>query len=243
MHPVRGPIRDAEELAKTIDHTLLRPDASLRDVERLCRDACQYHLRRRLRVPALGASTPRTCSPGATSRSCAVVSFPYGSDGLRAKIAAAEDAVERGAGEIDVVVNLPALLSGDYVWVRDELARWCAPCASRRVNSGTGMVIVKAIIETCYLTPNSRSLPARSSRPPASTSSRPRPGAGPQGATVADVELLRDTLSERVGVKASGGIRSLRPRCSVFINAGAARIGTSAGADIMREFLAHRAVS
>jgi len=242
MHPFRrASFLYADELAKTIDHTLLRPDASLRDVEKLCKDACEYHFAAVCVFPHWVKYAKEQVA-GCDVKVCAVVSFPYGSDGLRAKIAAAEDAVERGAGEIDVVVNLPALLSGDYVWVRDELATVVRAVRVTAVNSGTGMVIVKAIIETCYLSTKLKKLACKIVETAGVDFVKTSTGCGPQGATVHDVELLRETLSERVAVKASGGIRTY-DEVQRFINAGAARIGTSAGADIMRGFLAHRAVS
>jgi deoxyribose-phosphate aldolase len=231
----------AEELAKTIDHTLLRPDALLRDVERLCRDAAKYRFAAVCVFPHWVPHC-RDLLQGSTVKVASAVAFPYGSDGLRAKIAAAEDAVDRGADEIDVVVNLPAMLSGDYVWVRDELAAVVRAVRVKGVNSGTGHVIVKAIVESCYLSTKLKKLACKIVETAGADFVKTSTGCGPHGATVADVELLRDALSERVGVKASGGIRSLA-EVERFINAGAGRIGTSAGAEIMREFLAHREVS
>ena len=231
----------AEELAKTIDHTLLRPDASLRDVERLCKDAAQY----RFAAVCVFPHWVPHCKDllhGSTVKVAAAVAFPYGSDGLRAKIAAAEDAVDRGADEIDIVVNLPAMLSGDYVWVRDELAAVVRAVRVKGVNMGAGHVIVKAIVESCYLTTKLKKLACKIVETAGADFVKTSTGCGPHGATVADVELMRDVLSERVGIKASGGIRSLA-EVERFINAGAGRIGTSAGADIMREFVAHREVS
>jgi deoxyribose-phosphate aldolase len=231
----------AEELAKTIDHTLLRPDASLRDVERLCKDAAKYRFAAVCVFPHWVRHSKDILS-GSTVKVAAAVAFPYGADGLRAKIAAAEDAVDRGADEIDIVVNLPAMLSGDYVWVRDELASVIRAVRVTAVNSGTGHVIVKAIIETCYLTPKLKKLACKIVETAGADFVKTSTGCGPRGATIADVELLRDVLSEKVGVKASGGIRSYA-EVERFINAGAGRIGTSSGPDIMREFLALREVS
>jgi deoxyribose-phosphate aldolase len=231
----------AEELAKTIDHTLLRPDASLRDIERLCNDAARYRFAAVCVFPHWVAHC-KDVLDGSTVKVASAVAFPYGSDGLRAKIAAVEDVIDRGADEIDIVVNLPAMLSGDYVWVRDELASVIRAVRVRSVNTGIGHVVVKAIVETCYLTPKLKKLACKIVETAGADFVKTSTGCGPRGATVADVELLRDTLSERVGVKASGGIRSLA-EVERLINAGAGRIGTSAGADVMREFLARREVS
>ena len=168
---------------------------------------------------------------------CTVVSFPYGADGRRAKVVAAEEAVAQGAEEIDVVINLQGLLSGDFGAVRAELASVVRAVRMKSVNSGRGQGIVKAIIETCYLSNKMKQLACKICEQAGVDFVKTSTGTGPRGATVQDVELLRDTLDEHVGVKASGGIRTYHD-VELMINAGAGRIGTSAGVEIMREFLA-----
>jgi deoxyribose-phosphate aldolase len=231
----------AEELAKTIDHTLLRADATARDVERLCREARRHHFAAVCLFPFWIAHA-RGLLAGCDVKVCTVVSFPYGAEGLRAKVVAAEEAVAAGADEIDVTVCLPAMMSGDYTYVRDELAAVVRAVRMASVNSGTGLVIVKAIIETCYLSKKLKKLACAIVETAGADFVKTSTGVGPEGATVADVELLRDCLSERVAVKAAGGIRSIA-QVTALINAGAARIGTSAGGEIMREFLAQREVA
>ena len=225
----------AEELAKTIDHTLLRADTTRSDVERLCREAARYHFAAVCVFPhfvPLADGLLRT----ADVKVCTVVSFPYGADGRRAKVVAAEEAVAQGADEIDVVINVQGLLSGDFGAVRDELASVVRAVRMKSVNSGRGQGIVKAIIETCYLTNKMKKLACKICEQAGVDFVKTSTGTGPRGATVQDVELLRDTLDEHVGVKASGGIRTFHD-VEVMINAGAGRIGTSAGVEIMREFL------
>ena len=224
----------AEELAKTIDHTLLRADTTRQDVERLCREA------------ATTTSPPCACSRNhvpladqllrsADVKVCSVVSFPFGADGRRAKVVAAEEAVSQGADEIDVVIDLQNLLSGEFVAVRMELASVVRAVRMKAVNTGRGQGIVKAIIETCYLTNKMKRLACKICEQAGVDFVKTSTGTGPRGATVHDVELLRDALGEQVGVKASGGIRTLRD-AELMINAGAGRIGTSAGVQIMKEF-------
>ena len=239
--PEGGKSVHAEELAKTIDHTLLRSDASARDLERLCKDARRYHFAAVCVFPYWVPFAKEQLAD-CDVKICAVVSFPFGADGLKAKVCAAEAAVEQGADEIDVTVCLPAMLSGDYVYVRDELAGLVRAVRVTAVNSGHGPVIVKAIIETGCLTNKLKKLACTIVESAGADFVKTSTGCGPQGATIHDVELLRDALSERVAVKASGGIRTFA-EVERFINAGAARIGTSAGAEIMREFIAHRQVS
>lgn len=223
----------AEELAKTIDHTLLRPDGTARDVERLCLEAARYHFAAVCVFPyfvPLAHELLKTTDV----KVCAVVAFPYGAEAARTKVVAAQEAVRHGAGELDVVVNLPAMLSGDFGRVRDELASVVRAVRLGAVNSGQGHVIVKAIIETCYLSAKTKRLACRIVEQAGCDFVKTSTGVGPRGATVQDVELLRDNVGPHVGVKASGGIRTFRD-AALMINAGAARLGTSAGVAIVKE--------
>ncbi len=228
MHP--------EELAKTIDHTLLRADATSADVERLCGEAAEYHFAAVCVfphfVPLADALLRR-----ADVKVCSVISFPFGADLPRVKAFAATEAVACGADEIDVVINVPAFLSGEFGLVRDELAGVVHAVRVRSVNSGRGQVIVKAIIETCYLDDKMKRLACHICERAGVDFVKTSTGCGPHGATVKDVELLRDCLGEHTAVKASGGIRTLQD-IELMVNAGAVRVGTSAGATIMRESLA-----
>jgi len=229
----------AEELAKTIDHTLLRPDATVVDFERLCAEAAEYHFAAVCVLP----HWVRFCSSALADsdvKVCTVVGFPFGADGMRSKIAAAKDAVAGGADEIDVVLCLPAMLSGDFTYVRNELTGVVRAVRMGGVNNGRGHVIVKVIVETCYLSNKLKKMACRIVEDTGADFVKTSTGLGPGGATVHDVELLRDALSERVAVKAAGGVRTYDDVLRL-INAGAARIGTSAGEQIMREFFAGEA--
>jgi deoxyribose-phosphate aldolase len=228
----------AEELAKTIDHTLLRPDGTARDVQRLCRDAVRHHFAAVCVFPYF-VPLAHELLKGTDVKVCAAVAFPFGAEALRAKVVAAEEAVMAGAEEVDVVMNLPAMLSGDFGRVRDELTSVVSAARLRAVNGGAGSVIVKAIIETCYLSTKMKKLACRIVEQSGCDFVKTSTGVGPRGATVRDVELLRECVGARVGVKASGGIRTLRD-AELMINAGAARIGTSAGVAILEEYRASR---
>jgi deoxyribose-phosphate aldolase len=229
-----------EELAKTIDHTLLRPDATAKDVTRLCREARKYHFATVCVFPyfvPMAADLLRDCDV----KVCAVIGFPYGAESRRGKVIAAETAVTQGADELDVVMNMPAMLSGEFVYVRDELTSVVRAVRMKSVNSGRGLTIVKIIIEACYLSNKMKKLACKIVEDSGADFAKTSTGVGPGGATIADVELLRDCLSERVAVKASGGIRTF-DEVERMINAGAARIGTSAGVEIMHQFLGHAEV-
>lgn len=225
-----------EELAKTIDHTLLRPDGTARDVERLCREAADYHFATVCVLPYY-VPLAHDLLKSADVKVCAVIAFPYGAEGARTKVVAAEEAVRRGADELDVVMNIPAMLSGDFGRVRDELAGVVRAANLCAVNSGTGPVIVKGIIETCYLTRKMKKLACAIVENAGCDFVKTSTGTGPRGATVQDVQLLRDCVGAHVGVKASGGIRTYRDAARM-INAGAARLGTSAGVAIVEDYLA-----
>ena len=165
-----------------------------------------------------------------------MIAFPFGAEAARTKVVAAEDAVGHGADELDVVINVPAMLSGDFGRVRDELANVVHAVRLRAVNSGRGPVIVKAIIETCYLSRKMKKLACIIVEQAGCDFVKTSTGFGPHGATVQDVQLLRDSIGAHVGVKASGGIRTYGDAARM-INAGAGRLGTSAGVTIVEEFL------
>ncbi len=225
-----------EELAKTIDHTLLRADSTSADVEALCAEAAGHHFAAVCVFPhfvPLASGMLR----GTDVKTCTVISFPFGADTPRIKALAADEAVARGADEVDVVINVPAFLSGEFGLVRDELTGIVRAARVRGVNTGRGQVIVKAIIETCYLDEKFKRLACHICEQAGVDFVKTSTGIGPKGATVDDVELLRDCLDARIGIKASGGIRTAEDLESM-VSAGAVRIGTSAGVAIMRERLA-----
>jgi deoxyribose-phosphate aldolase len=225
-----------EEIAKTIDHTLLRPEATAADVEKLCREAAAFHF---AAVCIFPHYVPMAAAllKGTDVKTCTVISFPYGADTQRIKALAADDAVHRGAEEVDVVINISAFLSGEFGLVRDELTAVARAARVRGVNMARGQVIVKAIIETCYLDEKLKRLACKICEQAGVDFVKTSTGVGPHGATVKDVELLRDCLDAHIGVKASGGIRTADD-LERMVSAGAVRVGTSAGASIMKESLA-----
>ncbi|GAB4254959.1 MAG: deoxyribose-phosphate aldolase [Thermoleophilia bacterium] len=227
-----------EELAKTIDSTMLDPTSTMADLERLARDAVEYHFASVCVFPYFVPAAKKLLR-GHDVKVGTVVSFPYGADGQRAKILAAENAVASGADELDVVMNIPAMLSGDFRYVRDELSSLVRAVRMKSVNTGRGLVLVKVIVEACYLDDKLKRLVAKIVEDSGADFLKTSTGKGPGGATARDVELFRDLLSENVGVKAAGGIRTADD-AELMINAGAARIGTSHAVEIMRTYTADR---
>ncbi len=227
-----------EELAKTIDHTLLKADATRNDIERLCEQARKFHFAAVVVFPCY-VPLAATLLKSHDVKVCTVVSFPFGGDTTITKVRAAENAVGSGADEVEFVINIGAMLSGNFRLVRDEITSVVRAVRMKSVNVGKGLVLVKVIMETAYLDKKLKKLACRMIEEGGADFVKTSTGYGPQGATVADVELLRDELSENLGVKASGGILTSED-AETMINAGAARLGTSHAVDIMNEFSEHK---
>jgi deoxyribose-phosphate aldolase len=220
-----------EELAKTIDQTLLGADAASGEIEVLCRQALDLHL---ASVCVLPRDVPVAAEElrGGDVKVCAVLGFPAGAASVQAKIAEAERALAEGAGELEFVMNVRALRGGDIRLVRDELVTFVRTMRMRSANGGRGVVVLKAIIGTADLEDKLKQLACKIIERAEVDFAQTAAGHGPAVATVHDVELLRDCLSESVGVKASGGIETLED-VYAMANAGAGRIGSALATEIL----------
>lgn len=227
-----------EELAKTIDSTLIEATSTVTMVEALCRDAISYHFASICVLPYC-VPVARQLLQGYDVKVGTVISFPYGGDSMKTKITAANEAVSLGADELDFVLNIPAMLSGDFKYVRDELRSVVSSVRMTSVNTGRGLVLVKANVEAYYLDDKLKRLVCKIVEGSGADFIKTSTGKAPGGATAKDVELFRDLLPESVGVDASGGIRTAED-AEIMINAGAARIGTSHAVDIIKEFSADK---
>lgn len=217
---------DALAVASLIDHTLLKPDAAERDIVTLCREAREFTFASvclnpywvRFAVDQLSGSAVRVCT---------VIGFPLGANETRTKRAEAELALSRGAMELDMVQNIGALRSGALPVVLEEITALANLAHARGA-------LLKVILETGLLTEdekvNSCVLAAEARADFVKTST----GFSSSGATVADVQLMRRTVGPALGVKASGGVRTL-DALRQMVAAGATRIGTSSGVSILRE--------
>jgi deoxyribose-phosphate aldolase len=230
-----------EELAKTIDHSLLDPVATLQDVERLCEEARKHHF---ASVCVLPFCVPRAAEAlrGCDVKVCTVVSYPFGADATKAKVAAAEHCVAAGADELDVVLNVPALLSGEARYVRDELAALVRAVRVKSVNMGKGIVLLKVIVECGHLEDKLKKLACKIVEDAGADFVETSTGWTDASATLYDVELLRDMLPESIGVKASGGIDTSE-EAEAMIAAGAGRIGTANAVAILADFAKLRRAS
>lgn len=213
-----------EQLAHTIDHTLLKPDATAGQIQQLCSEAVQYHFAGVCILPwHVARAAAETKGTGVVV--CTVVGFPLGATFTDVKVAEAIHAIGHGATEIDMVANITALKSGETDAVYHDIRS-----VVHAVHERQGLV--KIIIETCLLTDDEKrtmcSLVTQAGADFIKTST----GFSTGGATVADVLLMRDHVGPGVSVKASGGIRELSTALSMLA-AGATRLGTSSGVAIV----------
>ena len=214
------------ELARLIDHTLLKPTATSTDIDALCDEATKYGFWSVCVNPSRVRQAARRLA-GSRTVVCSVVSFPLGSGTSEVKLMEARSAIADGAREIDMVSNFGALKSGDSRTFFADISEVAAYCS----RSG---VLLKVILECCYLTDEEKVKGARLAEQAGANYVKTSTGFGTGGATVADVALLRKVLSNRTGVKASGGIGTLAKALDM-IRAGAGRLGTSSGTKIVEE--------
>lgn len=214
----------AIELAKYIDHTLLKPDASAAQIRKICDEARTYHFasvcvnpsRIRLVAEELKGS-------GVTP--CCVVGFPLGAIPTESKAAETAVAVRNGAGEIDMVIDIGAAKDGDWDAVERDIAGVKAAC---------GPAKLKVIIETCLLTDDEKVRACLAAKRASADFVKTSTGFSKAGATVEDVRLMRETVGPDMGVKAAGGVHN-RAEAEAMIEAGATRIGASSGIAIVTE--------
>jgi len=211
-------------LAKTIDHTLLKPIATEQSVKELCVEARSNGFASVCVNPCWVELCAKELS-GSGVLVCTVIGFPLGANEGETKAAEARLASARGARELDMVINLGAAKSGDWRAVEDDI---------RAVVKVAGEAIVKVIIETCYLSDGEKVKACEAASRAGARSIQTSTGFGTGGASVEDVRLLRKTVGDRMQVKASGGIRSYHDAI-LMLDAGADRIGASSSISIVAE--------
>jgi deoxyribose-phosphate aldolase len=217
------------EIARLIDHTLLKPGATYGQIVKLCAEAREYGFASVCVNPYWVPVAVRELA-GCGVKTCAVVGFPLGANTTSGKVFEAGEAVRAGAQEIDMVMNIGALLSDDSTAVLADIRRVVEE------THGAG-AIVKVILETCLLTDAQKVAACRLSVEAGADFVKTSTGFSTGGATVEDVALMRATVGPSIGVKASGGVRSLAD-LRKMVDAGATRIGTSSGVAIVAGALA-----
>ena len=210
------------KLNKYIDHTLLKPDASQEQIMNLIEEATEHDFASVCVNPTWVAFAAQALK-GTDVKVCTVIGFPLGANTPEVKAFEAEDAIQNGADEIDMVINIGALKSQDYELVEKDI---------RAVVEAAKGTLVKVIIETCLLTDDEKVKACQIAQKAGADFVKTSTGFSTGGATVADVALLRKTVGPNMGVKASGGARSYEDALA-FIKAGATRIGASSSVAIM----------
>jgi deoxyribose-phosphate aldolase len=212
------------DLAATIDHTLLKPDTTDAQVRQLCEEALQYHFAS-VCVHPVWVPVCASILTGTGVEICTVIGFPHGANAPQTKAFEAGLAVEQGATEVDMVINVGALKGRDYGRVFHDIAGV--------VQATGGRACTKVIIETALLTDEEKVAACTLAREACADYVKTSTGFAGGGATVEDVQLMRRTVGPSVGVKASGGVRD-RATAEAMIAAGANRIGASAGVKIVQ---------
>jgi len=215
-----------QDITRFIDHTLLKPEATPAEIEKLCKEAQEYHF------AAVCVNPPyiRQCAQllrGTDVAVCAVIGFPLGAHTTETKVFETRQAIANGASEIDMVMNIGALKGKQDVFVRDDIRAVCD--AAHQANA-----IVKVIIEAALLTDDEKVRACQLAKEVGADFVKTSTGFGPGGATVHDVALMSRVVSGELGVKAAGGIRTYE-QAQAMIQAGATRIGASAGVKIVAE--------
>jgi deoxyribose-phosphate aldolase len=210
------------EMARMIDHTLLKADATCEDVKKLCDEARKFCFAS-VCVNSTNVARARAYLDGSGVMVCAVVGFPLGAMTPTAKAFEAREAVRAGADEIDMVINLGALKSRDYALVEDDI---------RKVVQAARPARVKVILETGALDQEQKIIGITLSKIAGAAFVKTSTGFGPGGATVEDIQLMRRLVGDELGVKASGGVRTHEDAEKMKL-AGASRIGASASVAIV----------
>ena len=210
-------------LNKYIDHTILKATASSSDVQKLCEEAIEHKFYS-VCVNGCYVADAKQLLQGTDVKVAAVVGFPLGAMTTAAKVFEAKEAVENGASEIDMVINVAKLKDGEFEYVENEI---------RQIKEAIGDNVLKVIIETCYLTDEEKvkacelSLVAKADFVKTST------GFGTGGATYEDVKLMKSVVGANAKVKASGGVRD-KETAQKYVDLGAERLGTSSGIEIVK---------
>jgi deoxyribose-phosphate aldolase len=218
---------DIKTFGKYFDHTLLSPFAAEADFKNFCREGIRWHVK----MLAVNPAAVVYCAEhvkGLGINVGAAVGFPLGQSTVETKVFEAADAIEKGADEIDYVINVAELKNRNYRYIEDEMKALLSVC---RENGS----ILKVIFENCYLTEDEIKDMCEIANNVKPDFIKTSTGFGKGGATVSDVKLMREYAEPGIEIKASGGIKSLKDTAAM-IEAGARRIGTSRTVEIMEEF-------
>jgi deoxyribose-phosphate aldolase len=213
------------EMNKYIDHTLLKPEATLAQIEKLCQEAKENKFFS-VCVNSYYVRAAAEFLKGSDVKVCTVVGFPLGASTMETKRFEAMKAIADGAREIDMVLNISAVKSTAWQYVLDDMSSLAKVCHQQNI-------LLKVILETCLLTEEEKKKACELAVKAGVDFVKTSTGFSTAGATVADVKLMRSIVGKDIGVKASGGIRDTAT-AQAMIEAGATRLGTSASVDIVK---------
>jgi deoxyribose-phosphate aldolase len=214
------------DLARMIDHTLLKPEATPREVEAFCREALMHHFAA-VCVNSMFVPAAASLLEGSDVAVCSVAGFPLGASSTAVKVSEAELAIAAGAIELDMVIAVGLLKAGEVDWVREDVAAVASTCHAQGV-------LLKVILETALLTDAEKVLGCELCKTAGADFVKTSTGFSRGGATIEDVALMRKTVGLQMGVKAAGGIRTYAEALAL-VGAGATRIGASQGVAILEE--------
>lgn len=220
-----------EQFAKLMDSTLLRPSATRDDIVHLCEEAAKYHFATVMVFPFWLPLVKRALEDSDV-KIASVIGFPFGLNGRASKVFEARSAITHGAKELDIVINIGALKSGDRNIVESEVSELVDTSRMTGMTQDAKRTVLKFIIETCYLTDDEKKIACEIVKEAGGDFVKTSTGTGPAGATVEDIRLIRHIVGPDIGVKASGGIKTTE-QAMEMLDAGASRIGTSSAAAIV----------
>ncbi len=205
-------------LNKYIDHTLLKPTATIQEIKTLCSEALEHHFYA-VCVNGCYVKTAKSILNKSDVKIAAVIGFPLGAMSTAAKIAEAEFCIADGADEIDMVINIGWLKSGDYKRIEEEISA---------IKNAIGNTVLKVIIETCYLSEEEKRASCLAAMNAKADFVKTSTGFGTGGATPEDIKLMKEAVGDKLKIKASGGIKDKKTALN-YINMGVSRLGTSSG--------------
>ena len=211
------------DYAKMIDHTLLKTDAQKKDLDKLLLEAKKYNFMS-VCVSPIWVKYAAEQLKDTNVKVCTVIGFPQGATPTEVKVFETKNAIENGATEVDMVIPVGVLKDKDYIAVENDIRAV--------VEAAKSKALTKVIIETCLLTDEEKIMACKLSKSAGADFVKTSTGFSTAGATVKDIRLMRETVGEQMGVKASGGVHS-REDADAMIKAGATRIGTSNGVKIV----------
>jgi len=224
-----------EQLAKTIDQTLLRPVATVSDVQALCISAKKNHFAAVVVNPSYVAVAKRILT-GSDVKICSVVGYPMGANTIETKVFEARDNVKKGADELDVVINLGMIKSGNFSYIEKEIGVIVSVIRREQMAEYNRQINIKIVIEAGALEKEEIIGICKIVEVSGADFIKTATGFGNRGAELDDVRLIREIVTRNIGVKAAGGIKSFKD-AQALIDAGATRLGTSSGLNIIDEYV------